>query len=149
MSRAAFRTVRRNYAIAGVVVTIAGLALWLSGSVGGLIAALGGTLAVLSIITPILDRLLIPRNPIARVGQHCEYLIDESGIHFDISGISGSIAWPALTEVREDRGVVVMFQGKVPLGGLPTRLFSDAQPLELFRRWVSERAPTARVVRRD
>ena len=108
----------------------------------GVIAALAAIVlfSALILLTPYRDRWHIARSPAARIGTKCELRIDDDGIHFSGGGMTGTVAWAAITDSVEDQKVMVLRAGKAPLVWIPKRVLTDRQPLDLLRAWIRRKA---------
>lgn len=133
-------TTRRPTIVAAVAVTIPGLVLTVVGINASAIPLIGGGLAliVLGALTlaawrfPVIDRRVIRRRVGARIGAVCDVWLDDDGIAYRQSGISGHIDWTAITRVWESDQSLQIMQGRVVLLGIPKRAFGSADGVSTF-----------------
>lgn len=126
------RLATRKYVLgAGIVLVVLGLALVVVHPVGLVVAAFGG-LTFLDWRFPTVDRWLIRRRASARIGALCEVWLDESGIAYRQAGLSGHIAWSAVTRIIEDDRSLILMQGGLALIALPKRAFDSPEATARF-----------------
>ena len=138
------RLATRKYALgASILLLVLGLAIAVFVHPVGFVVATFGGLSVLEWRFPTVDRWLIRRRAAARIGALCEVWLDESGIAYRQAGLSGHIAWSAITRIIEDDRSLILMQGGVALMALPKRAFDSPEATARFMTTVRQASDIA------
>ncbi len=143
-SRLLQRSFRRFVTAIGVFVWMVGVVLVLT-SPGWLgFALIGYGLLDLALIwlRPF-ERFFMRRRVARLVGSRCEVALTEGGLYFMQGGVTGQIAWSALTGIREDAKTLAVVSGGVARLGMPKRAFGSEASLAAFRDEIRARIETA------
>ena len=116
----------------GVVFIVLGVGLFAAGIEAGLIVAALGLLALADWRFPLSDRWFIHRRASARIGAVCEVWLDDAGVAYRQTAISGHIDWNAITRISEDDRAIILMQGGLALLAIPKRAFGSPDAATQF-----------------
>lgn len=123
----------RRFVLAGsAVFAIAGLAVAASGNPWGLPLAAFAMLVFLFWRFPVIDRWLLERRGSSRIGTECEVWLDETGVAYRQTGMSGHFDWKTVTEILDNDRSLILLQRGWPLISIPKRAFASTQAAAAF-----------------
>jgi hypothetical protein len=127
------RLATRKYALgAGLLSLLLGLGIAVVVHPAGLVVAALGGLTLLAWRFRLVDQWLIRRRAAARIGALCEVWLDDNGIAYRQAGLSGHIAWSAITRIIEDDRSLIFMQGGLAVMALPKRAFESPEATARF-----------------
>jgi hypothetical protein len=138
------RLATRKYALGvGILFVLIGFGIAAVVHPAGLGVAIVGGLTLLEWRFPTVDRWFIRRRAAARIGALCEVWLDDDGIAYRQAGLSGHVAWSAITRIIEDDRSVIFMQGGLALMALPKRAFDSPEATDRFVTAVRQAADIA------
>jgi hypothetical protein len=125
-------TTRRFALIGSAVFAVIGLAVAATGRPWGLLLAAFAILVLLSWRFPVIDRWLLRRRAASRIGTECEVWLDETGVAYRQTGMTGHFDWSTVDGILDtDRSLILLHDGS-PLIAIPKRAFASAESAAEF-----------------
>ena len=133
----------RRFAMAGAAAFgILGLAGAATGNVAGLVLAALAALVFVFWRFPAIDRWLLSKRQVSRIGTSCEVWLTDTGVEYRQTGMSGRFAWAMVADVLESDRSVILRHGSTPLIGIPKRAFASPAAAAEFAEAVRRQSGT-------